>query len=239
VLGVEHPHTLDTINRLAGLYYAQGRFAEARSLAQEKLEIVRRAPGNDHPRMLSSIGNLALVHLALNELDQALPLLQELHALQRAKLGPADRQTLETTDQLATSLLRQKKIAEAEPLLREYVDVCTRNHPDDWIGFKLRSLLGGVLLHQAQEFQATDQAAVEKLHSEAELLLLAGYEGMKSRENKLPKAEKPNLSVTLKSLVRLYTAWDKPAEAARWQNELNARAATVPERPASPPTPDP
>ena len=75
--------------------------------------------------------------------------------------------------QIGMSLLQQKKWTEAEPLLRECLAIREKTQPDDWRTFNTKSMLGGVLLGQ-------------KKFAETEPLLLAGYEGMKQRENTIP-----------------------------------------------------
>jgi hypothetical protein len=56
----------------------------------------------------------------------------------------------------------------------------------------------------------------------AEPLLLAGYEGIKKREAKIPAQSKIRLTDALERLVQLYEAMDKKAEAATWRKELEA-----------------
>ena len=68
-------------------------------------------------------------------------------------------------------------------------------------------MLGGSLLGQ-------------KNYSGAEPLLLAGYEGMKAREAKIPPQGKVRLTEALERLVQLYDAWGKPDQAAVWRNKL-------------------
>jgi hypothetical protein len=63
--------------------------------------------------------------------------------------------------------------------------------------------LAGQLLDQAQ-------------YVEAEPLVVAGYEGMKAREAKIPAVSKPHLSNASRQVVRLYEAWDKRAQAESW-----------------------
>jgi hypothetical protein len=73
------------------------------------------------------------------------------------------------------------------------------------------SLIGGALLGQ-------------KMYADAEPLLLKGYEGMKARA-KTPGADAARLAMqqripeALDRLIELYTATDKPDEAARWKKE--------------------
>jgi hypothetical protein len=45
---------------------------------------------------------------------------------------------------------------------------------------------------------------------------------MKARAASIPPAAQPRLAEALRRLVDLYTAWDKPDEAAKWQAELEA-----------------
>ena len=51
------------------------------------------------------------------------------------------------------------------------------------------------------------------------------YEGMKDRESKIPANEKFCLTQALERLPDLYTAWDKPEEAAKWQALLDTAKA--------------
>jgi hypothetical protein len=79
-----------------------------------------------------------------------------------------------------------------------------------------QSLLGEALLEQQK-------------YAEAEPLLIAGYEGMKQREATIPPQAKSQLPMALERLVRLYEAWGKPDEAAKWRQEVEALEAARPE----------
>ena len=81
--------------------------------------------------------------------------------------------------------------------------------PDDWSLFNTQSMLGAALTGQ-QKF------------AEAEPLLLAGYEGLKQRRDQIPAAAKAVIPDSLQRLVALYTGWQKPTEAAKWQGVLDA-----------------
>jgi TolA-binding protein len=82
--------------------------------------------------------------------------------------------------------------------------------PDGWTTFSIRSLLGESLLGQ-------------KKYADAEPLLLAGYNEMKKREDKIPPKGRVRLTEALERLVLLYDATDKKDEAAKWRKELEAR----------------
>ena len=61
-------------------------------------------------------------------------------------------------------------------------------------------------LGQAQQLQATDAAAATAKFTEAEPLLVQGYEGMQQREATIPPEGKIRLHEALQRLVDLYTA---------------------------------
>lgn len=99
------------------------------------------------------------------------------------------------------------KPAEAEPLARECLAMREAIIPDDWRTFNARSVLGGCLLGQ-------------KKFTEAEPLLISGYEGMKRREDKIPPAGKVRPQQALQRLVQLYEETNRPDQAARWKQKL-------------------
>ena len=69
----------------------------------------------------------------------------------------------------------------------------------------------------------------QEKYADAEPLLLRGYEGVKRREATIPEPfRKRRLSESLERLVRLYEAWDKPDEAARWRKALEAHGPAGP-----------
>ena len=116
---------------------------------------------------------------------------------------------------LGLNLLKQQKYAEAEPLLRECLTIREQNEPDDWTTFNTKSMLGGSLLGQ-------------KKYAEAEPLLLAGYEGMKQREEKIPPQGKVRLTEAIERLVQLYEATGKTDKAAEWRKKLPATKSAEP-----------
>jgi hypothetical protein len=65
-------------------------------------------------------------------------------------------------------------------------------------------MLGGALLGQ-------------KKYADAEPLLLAGYEGMKKQEAKIPPQGTGRLTEAVERLVQLYEATGKPDEVKKWQ----------------------
>ena len=93
-------------------------------------------------------------------------------------------------------------------LLRRCLAQRRQESPDAWQTFNTQSRLGGALLGQ-------------KKYAEAEPLLLAGYQGMKAREQTIPKQGGAELRIpeAVDRLVALYTAINKPDEAKKWRAE--------------------
>ena len=251
-LGPEHPHTLISMNNLALAYQAAGKLDLALPLFEETLKLRKTRLGPEHPGTLISMGNLALAYQAAGKLDLALPLFEETLKLMKAKLGPEHPHTLSVMGylagayeaagkseqaialwkellvavrrplpkqspqlaaqlaQVAASLLQAGAFTEAEPLLRECLAIRENTQPDDWATFCTKSMLGDALLGQ-------------KKYAAAEPLLLAGYEGMKQREAKIPPSGKVRLTQALERLVQLDEALQKKDEAAKWRKELEAR----------------
>jgi tetratricopeptide (TPR) repeat protein len=106
-----------------------------------------------------------------------------------------------------TALLSEKKAAEAEGKLRESLAVLRRLRPDGWATFKVKSELGEALLDQ-------------KKYAEAEPLLLSGYRGLREHHADIPPKDRACVTTALERVERLYEAWGKKDEAAKWRKEL-------------------
>jgi Tfp pilus assembly protein PilF len=253
-LGPEHPDTLNTMGNLAVAYQAAGKLDLALPLFEETLRLQKAKLGSQHPNTLISMNNLAVAYKENGKLDLALPLFEEALKLRKAKLGPehpdslnamgnlgraycdtnqgekaaatlkgfiAGRRKRSKPDhhqfagllaQVSLDLLKCRQFAAVEEILRECLAIREKTQPDVWSTFNTKSLLGGALLGQ-------------KKYADAEPLLLAGYEGMKKREAKIPAQGKIRLTEALERLVQLYEAMEKKDDAAKWRKELEATNA--------------
>jgi eukaryotic-like serine/threonine-protein kinase len=126
---------------------------------------------------------------------------------------------------LGLNLLRQKKWADAEPVLRECLALRESKQPDAWTTFNTRSLLGGALLGLAQS--ASKEQERTRLLTDAEPLLLKGYEGMKAREKTIPVQGMIRVPEAIDRLIELYTATNKPDEVKKWHAERAKYVAPV------------
>ena len=70
-LGPEHPHVATSLNNLAELYRAQGKYAQAEPLYRQALAIVEKALGPEHPGIATMLENYARMLRVLNRHDEA------------------------------------------------------------------------------------------------------------------------------------------------------------------------
>jgi non-specific serine/threonine protein kinase/serine/threonine-protein kinase len=249
-LGPDHPETLRSRSNLAATYWSAGRFAEAIRLNLATLTAIEETLGPDHPSALNVRANLAAAYMATNRSAEAAVLFEAVIKAMEARLGPDHYLTLANRGNLALAyeslgrwadaealwrenvtrhrkrekpgslplgsalttlgrnLLMQGKGSEAEPLLREALAIREKAMPDAWLRFLTMSLLGGALLDQGK-------------YPEAEPLVVAGYEGIKAREAKIPASTKSLiLPGSAERVVRLYEAWGKPDQARSWAERL-------------------
>jgi tetratricopeptide (TPR) repeat protein len=83
VLRDEHPDVAQSLNNLAGLLRAQGKYDEAEPLCRQSLEILRKVLGEEHPNFAGSLNNLAAVLRAQGKYDEAEPLYRQSLAIWR------------------------------------------------------------------------------------------------------------------------------------------------------------
>ena len=201
-----HPHIATGLNNLAMLLQAQNKLAEAEPLYREALEIWRAALPAGHPHIATSLNNLADLLAKQGKTDEAVPLLRELLESSRATSPKDSPELAGLLAACSQTLLTLKVWEEAEPLLRECLAIREKSQPEEWTTFNTQSMLGGVLLAQ-------------KKYADAEPLLLAGYEGMKTREKSIPSPAAISVPEALDRLIELCTATDKPDEVTKWQAE--------------------
>ena len=108
---------------------------------------------------------------------------------------------------VANAHLETQRWADAEKASRECLRLYAEKKSEDWTHFSAKSQLGAAL-------------AGQKKYAEAEPLLIAGYEGMKARERKIPATSKKELAAAAARIVPLYESWGKADEAAVWRPKL-------------------
>src|SRR5262249_42954385 len=207
-----HPDTLRTLGNLGVNYRDAGRVDDGFRCLEEALALARKRPGPMRADLAGLFGELADSYDRADRLDKAESLYRELLEQASQQYGRNDPRAATLMAKLGTNLIRQQKYAEAQRILAACLAIRNKIAPDDWTTFNTRSVLGGALLGQRK-------------FSEAEPLLMQGYEGMKAREAKIPAASRVRLIQALERLMQLYEAWEKKPQAAQWRKVLEEAKA--------------
>ena len=89
--GPKDPRLLASLNRLAQLYHAQGKYTQAERLYQRALAIAETVLGPDHPDLASNLRNLAAVYEAQGKLAEAAPLRKRALTLREKTSDPKNK----------------------------------------------------------------------------------------------------------------------------------------------------
>jgi tetratricopeptide (TPR) repeat protein len=213
-LGVDHPDTLVTLKDFASACLAAGDTTRALPLAQEAVD--RQEKRKEAVRTLPLfIDVLAQCYEQQKEFDRAEPWRWKEADLVKKNIGSETLGYGLALAWLGGNLLAQSKFDKAEPVLREALSIREKIEADEWSTFNTKSQLGGALLGQ-------------KKFADAEPLLLAGYKGMKAREQVIPRASRFRLTDGLERLVQLYDALGNKDRADKWRNNLAEAKAAEP-----------
>ena len=217
VLGEEHQSAAQVMGDLGMTYFNQGKYAQAEPHLTNALKLNRRVLGEEHSDTLKFMYTLGALYFdqancrcagADSKAAQAEPLLAKALELYRRVLGSKDPSTTSAKLTLARLWLYQRKYVDSEPLLREALN-------------DYEKLQDGWMLYRTQYFLGESLAGQQKF-SEAEPLLLSGYQEMIQQERTGPL--KINASGTAgDQIVQLYQDWGKPEKVAEWRAKLKAR----------------
>jgi serine/threonine protein kinase/tetratricopeptide (TPR) repeat protein len=207
LLGNEHKDVATTIDSLAAILWTGGKLDQAAALAREGLDMHTRLFGEEHPNIAISLNNLGNILRDQHQLAQAEAAHAKALAIRRKLLDQEHPFVAISLFNLADVLCDEGKFAEAEPLARECLTIREKKTPDHWRVFSAKSLLGGILLARKQ-------------YVDAEPLLLAGYKGMKQREDSISIDGKMHPREALQRLARLYEEMNRPDQAAEWKQKL-------------------
>ena len=105
-----------SLNRLATLYQAQGKHAEAEPLFKQALAIWEKAVGPDHPNVATILNNLAEVYRAQGKYDEAEPLQKRALTIREKVLGPEHPDVAQILENYAALLRKTGRSAEANKM---------------------------------------------------------------------------------------------------------------------------
>jgi hypothetical protein len=156
------------------------------------------------------MNSLATLYRSEGKSAEAEALFATVLEARRRVLGPAHPDTTSVMALLGAVRLQQKKYADAEVLLRETQKNNEKAAVDSWERYWSQNLLGASLAGQSQ-------------FTEAEPLLVSGYQGMMQREAAIPLEDRLVLSQAGQRIVQLYENWERPEKAAQWRERLQPK----------------
>lgn len=122
-----------SLNNLAGLYRATGRYSEAEPLYQQALELRKRLLGDNHPAFATSLNNLAGLYKSTGQYSKAELLYQQALELRKHLLADNHPDVAASLNNLALLYDEQGRYDEAEPLYLQSLELGKRllgeNHP--------------------------------------------------------------------------------------------------------------
>jgi tetratricopeptide (TPR) repeat protein len=214
----EHPYLTSSLNNLAMLYYAQGKYGQAEPLLQQALAIDEKAYGLEHPDVATSLNNLAMLYKVQGKYEQAEPLLQRAVAIREKVLEPEHPDVATSLNNLAVLYQAQGKYAQAEPLYQRVQAILEKvyssEHPN--IAYTLNNLAG---LYKAQG-----------KYAQAEVLY---QRSLKMRE-KILGLEHISVARVLKNYADLLRKTNREDEATKLEERAQAiRAKHAQENPTT------
>lgn len=214
VLGSDHSYTAGNAQRLGVVLTKLDRDADAEPLLQEGYEHARAALGMKSALVQSYARELIGCYQRLQKASLADPICRELVEQTRTQFGPDSTELAGALALLGANLLRlEQKPIESEPVLRECWKIRAAKQPGTWTTWNSASMLGEALLQQGLTLRATDPQAAEAKLTEAEKLLVDGFEGLKRFKDQIPLTAKPRFVEAAQSLAKLYEATNRPEKA--------------------------
>ena len=182
------------------------------SLFSQALEITRRVSGPEDPITLETLSGIAAMYQRQGKYGLAVDNAAQALAGRRHKLGSEHPDTMVAAADMALAYESQGEFARSEPLAREVLDFNKKKSPKGWERFRAGILLGASL-------------AGQKKYTEAEPLLLQGYQDMSAVKERVSGPYWYHLDLTRGWIVQLYTDWGKPDKAAEWRQKPQPTAS--------------
>jgi tetratricopeptide (TPR) repeat protein len=203
-LGERNIETLETMNGLSWAYANTGQLDRAIQTGSLELRLMRETVGNDHPETTTMMGVLGKFYLMQHRYADALPLLREANDTERRVLGEDHPDRIGTYIGLAQALAESGDTAGAIRDFEDVIAICRASKQID------RDTLENALVRYANTLILARQ------YPPAEAALNEAYPALLQLHG--PSDRHTHRAV--ESLVRLYEAWGKPAQANEWKKRL-------------------
>lgn len=206
VLGAEHDSLANTLVILGGLYHRTGEFARAEESFEGAMDIHRRSLGERHPFVAYDMTSLGMLLHDAGRLDEAEESLRDALAIYEETLDPNHQYIGSTLTELGGVLNTQGYAELALPLLERAVNIRDNDYEPDHLLYAATLVAYGDALSRLERFD------------DAEEVLLPSFNVLDGRGDRRERQ-------ALLALVRLYEAWERPAEAARFRQRVTTAAA--------------
>ncbi len=201
-------------SNLAYALIVQGKLDEPEGLLQESIACYRATVGENSANYHMTLGLHGLLHFERGDYPTAEAELRKGIEYLRAVVGKTDEDITGGMVALGLTLTREGKASEGEPWLRESLELTRQYH---FIGMAALDNVEGAL---------AECLSAQKKYAEAEPLLLARYDDLKTRRGERDARSQ----AAARKLHDFYLAWDRPADAAHFAGIGTDSPAPVPAR---------
>jgi non-specific serine/threonine protein kinase/serine/threonine-protein kinase len=244
--GEGDPSTLSAVQQLAYIYICQRRYGQAEPLLKEALDTSRRCLGEDHIQTVIAMCGLSNLYYFQGKMDDARSLLVEALEVCENLDGEQREMTMSLTTAVAVQYAQKDRYEEAQAMIARALQICRRTFGEEHqVTLNVMSTQG--LLFQMQgRYDEAEQLIVQVLatsrrvlgeehlltiklierlgltyidkglYVEAEPLLLKYQQIRRERLGE----NHPLTIASIKTLIRLYEAWDKPEKVKQWRAKL-------------------
>ena len=134
-LGKGHPEVAVSLNSLAMIYHATGKYGDAELLYKRALDIREKTADNKHPEdVAESLNNLAALYRAKARYSEAEPLYKRALEIDERKFGKENPTVATNLNNLAALYRVTGRYSEAEPLYKRALEIdekaLGKEHPD-------------------------------------------------------------------------------------------------------------
>jgi len=189
------------LQNLGGIRLLRAEYDKAEPLLREAFELFRKTVGENHQSSAYPLTLLSELYYRLGDHQQAREEIEHALRIQQRALAPDHIDFTWSRITLAKILMRTGALPEAEIYLRSALEKLALSLPQDHTGAaSAHGALGECLVLQTR-------------YAEAEPLLLESHRVFQGRMG----AADPRTESARDRLIKLYEAWGKPAEAARYR----------------------
>ena len=125
--GPDHEGVIEANRILATLILQQRRWAEARGVFKNLLDLQRRVHGKSYKRSWKTLHNLANSHHIMGDYEEAKRLFQEYHDLCLPSGGPDCKEVIKNRASIAPVLRKLGEYDEAERLFKQSLEICRKD----------------------------------------------------------------------------------------------------------------